>query len=563
MKLLKRLFPLLFVLSLSLITIIPFFHSGFFSFHDNTQVQRVFEMSKALRDGVFPVRWSQDLGFNYGYPMFNFYAPFAYYLGAFFNLLGANVLLATKIMMVLGVMLASFSIYLFTKELFNKKTAVVAALLYVFAPFHAVDTYVRGDVAELWAFVFIPLIFYALYKIYKTPNFSAVALGAFSYAGLILSHNLSAFMATPFILLFLILLILLKKDKKTAVYLGLPVLLGILISAFYWFPAVLEMGYTNVASQTTGGANFRDHFVCITQLWASPWGFGGSVKGCVDGLSFMIGKSHLALALLSAILFVLIVALKKMSKDKILIFGFLIFGFLVSVFLTLDYSKFIWEAIKPMAFLQYPWRFLLLISFFISILAAGMLYFLEVLFKNVKNKWFIALSLVTALVIVLLNVKFFVPQTYSLVDASYFTNAYFLKWKTSTVTGEYMPKDFLKPSSFAKLPNRPQVIRGKIQMKMTTHRTGFYAMEYDSDSVSEVLFPIAYFPAWRSKIDNQNSNYQVKNNGLLITLPSGNHVVTFYYEQTPIEKAADIISICGILILVLAIIYRKPYEKSS
>ena len=100
-------------------------------------------------------------------------------------------------------------------------------------------------------------------------------------------------------------------------------------------------------------------------------------------------------------------------------------------------------------------------------------------------------------------------------------------------------------------------------MKMTTHRTGFYAMEYDSDSVSEVLFPIAYFPAWRSKIDNQNSNYQVKNNGLLITLPSGNHVVTFYYEQTPIEKAADIISICGILILVLAIIYRKPYEKSS
>jgi len=55
----------------------------------------------------------QDLGFNYGYPMFNFYAPFAYYLGAFFNLLGANVLLATKIMMVLGVMLASFQFIIY------------------------------------------------------------------------------------------------------------------------------------------------------------------------------------------------------------------------------------------------------------------------------------------------------------------------------------------------------------------------------------------------------------------------------------------------------------------
>lgn len=563
MKLLKRLFPLFFILLLSLITITPFFHSGFFSFHDNTQVQRVFEMSKALRDGMFPVRWSQDLGFNYGYPMFNFYAPLAYYLGAFFNLLGANALLATKLMMALGIILASFSIYLFTKELFNKKTAAVAALLYVFAPFHAVDAYVRGDVAELWAFVFIPLIFYALYRIYKTPNFLAVALGSLAYAGLITSHNLSAFMATPFILLFLILLILLKKDKRTTTYLILSVLLGILISAFYWIPAVLEMGYTNVVSQTTGGANFRDHFVCITQLWASPWGFGGSAKGCVDGLSFMIGKLHLVLALASVILFALTIAFKKMPKDKILIFGFLIFGFLISAFLTLDYSKSIWELVRPMAFLQYPWRFLLLISFFISILAASVIYSLETLLENVKNKWFIALSLVTSLFIILLNVKFFVPQAYSLVDTSYFTNDYFLKWKTSTVTSEYMPKDFLKPSSFVKLPNGPQIVKGKIQIKMTTYRTGFYLMEYDSDSVSEVLFPIAYFPAWRSKIDSLESDYKINNNGLLISLPSGNHVVTFYYEQTPVEKAADVISICGILALVLAIIYKKPYEKSS
>ena len=94
----KKLFPLIIILTLSFFAVKPLLLPGFFPMHDDTQVARVFEMGKVLQNGIFPVRFVPDLGYGYGYPIFNFYAPLAYYIGASFIFLGFDALLATKIM---------------------------------------------------------------------------------------------------------------------------------------------------------------------------------------------------------------------------------------------------------------------------------------------------------------------------------------------------------------------------------------------------------------------------------------------------------------------------------
>src|SRR5258708_28033380 len=99
-----RYWGFLFVLTFSFWTVLPLFHAGFFPMHDDTQVARVFEMGQALKDGMFPVRWVSDLGYGYGYPVFNFYAPLAYYFGGILVLFGLNALIATKVMFVVGIM---------------------------------------------------------------------------------------------------------------------------------------------------------------------------------------------------------------------------------------------------------------------------------------------------------------------------------------------------------------------------------------------------------------------------------------------------------------------------
>jgi len=550
MKYLKQFLPLIFIFLLSLVSIIPFFHSGFFPIHDNTQVQRVFEMTKSLKDGVFPVRWVQDLGFGYGYPIFNFYAPFAYYLGSIFNIFGLDLLFSTKLMMSLGIVLSGFSMYLLAKEIWGKSGGVVSALLYVFAPYHAVDVYVRGDVAEFWAYAFIPLVFYCLLKIHKTGNFRFIVAGALSYAALIVSHNLTALMATPFILIFMGMLFL--GNRKTGKNLLMAIIFGLLISAFYWLPALLEINYTNVLSQIGGGADYKDHFVCLSQLWSSPWGFGGSAKGCVDGLSFMIGKIHILLLFISVVLFGLGWRLKKVEKKKGYLLIYFLLALLFSSFLTLDYSRFIWDLVKPMALFQYPWRFLLMIAFFISLISGSLLYYWLIIFKR---KWISLLVFVTvSLVIVVFNGKYFTAQKYLSVSSSDFTNDYFLKFRTSQISSEYMPKDFSKPKSYSEIPIGISVAQGKVTVISQSKSTSKYIINYSADSNAKIIVPIAYFPAWKVSLDGQSYRYEAGNRGLLVNLPKGNHSLTFSFKQTNIEILSDILSLSGVLLLVIGII---------
>src|SRR5438105_14238845 len=134
----NKFLPLLFVLIFSYWAIKPLFISGFFPIHDDTQVARVFEMKKSLADGMFPARWVADLGYGYGYPIFNFYAPLAYYTGGLFAFV-FDALIATKLMMVFGILLAGIFMYLFAREFWGEIGGVVSGALYLYAPYHAVD----------------------------------------------------------------------------------------------------------------------------------------------------------------------------------------------------------------------------------------------------------------------------------------------------------------------------------------------------------------------------------------------------------------------------------------
>src|SRR5260370_1035021 len=202
-------------------------------------------------------------------------------------------------------------------------------------------------------------------------------------------------------------------DKKIykLYYIPLVLLLGIFLASFYWLPTLVEMKYTNVISQIGGGSDFRDHFVCLNQLWNSPWGFGGSVPGCVDGISFRIGKVHLLVALLALALWWFV---KKQSKENNIIFGFSLIGLLLSIFLTLSASLVIWNFITPMAFFQFPWRFLIIICLFSSFIAGSLPWIISKLFATKKYEQIFAVSLSTIIIVstIFLYSKLFVPQSY-------------------------------------------------------------------------------------------------------------------------------------------------------
>ncbi|MEK7551116.1 MAG: 6-pyruvoyl-tetrahydropterin synthase-related protein [Patescibacteria group bacterium] len=562
MNILKRFFPYILIFVLSIFSFSPILTPGFFPIHDDTQVTRVFEMTNALRDGMFPVRWSANLGFGFGYPIFNFYAPFAYYVGAIFNLVISDSLVATKLMMIIGIVIAGISMFILSNKFFGIKGGILSAILYLYAPYHALNIYVRGDVAEFYAYVFIPLVFYGLYMIYKENLFRYVIITSVSFCLVIISHNLTALMIAPFVFIFA--LILGVKNRKTIVFIILSVILSFMLSAFYFIPTLLEMSYTNVLSQVGGGADFRDHFVCLNQLWTSQWGFGGSAKGCIDGLSYMVGKTHILFSLISVLLPLSFLVYKKVKldlKDKEIIFFIVLFlAFSAfSIFLMLEASRIFWEALKPMAFFQYPWRFLTILSFTTSFISGGLIWTIS---KFLKGYYLSIITVVVVALAIIFNLKFFVPQTINNKKALDYTKFEKIAWDISKISSEYMPKGFDKPKQISEISNVNSIEKEGVRVLSFDKKTNNINYKLFLDNQSNVIFPLAYFPAWKTKVNNREVNLIENKKGVMLNLSKGNNDIQFYYKSTQVELISNLITIAGILSLIIGIIYSiKRYGK--
>lgn len=552
----KRIIFAVFSVFIIFTTLLPLFNDGFFAIHDNTQVERVFQMTKSLSDGQFPVRWVDDLGYGYGYPIFNFYAPFPYYLAGFFNLVLSNSLLATKIMFLLGILFSFFSMYLFASRLTNYYGGMVAGIIYLYFPYHAINIYVRGAVGEFFAYAFMPLVFWGIYNLYEKLSvkkssrkvFLKSFLLAIPIALVVISHNLSAFMMGIFLIPYIVFLFIRIKRRKEFIY-SLVILFStaFLLSAFYILPAIFESKFTNVASQIGGGADYKDHFVCLSQLWYSQWGFGGSAPGCTDGLSFSFGRINILLTGV-AFLFFLYTFLKNRKVTHEIIIWFLL---LISIILMLPVSKFFWDTVPYMGYLQYPWRFLNFTGFFISLAIAFLIFKI-----NDKRVVFSVILLIIAGQIYF-NAKLFKPSELNSFSNTYYESTDHIRWETSKISDEYMPPDFLKPITKSELPSMLlSAENDRVSLTLNEAKTGYMQFVKEGND-SMVHINKAYFPSWEVRSEGKSLKIEKVNNGMQFYLPDGKQIVEMRMKSTPTQTIGNMLTIIGIVTVFVVIIVKK------
>ncbi len=171
-------------------------------------LQRLHQLVTAVADGHFPVRWMPDANYGYGYPFYNFYAPLSLYIAAAFRFLGFSFVRSIHLAHIAGFLVAGLGMYALGRSWLGSRWAgLLATVAYTVAPFHMVNVYVRGDsLAEFWAMAFYPLVLLAADGVLAASpgqRWRRVALFALAYAALILSHNISALIFTPFLLLYL------------------------------------------------------------------------------------------------------------------------------------------------------------------------------------------------------------------------------------------------------------------------------------------------------------------------------------------------------------------------
>ena len=82
------LFEFLLVFIITVPAFLSLLNNGYFTMHDDQHIARLFLFDTALKQGQWYPRWVDWLGFGYGYPMFNFYPPFIYFIAQLFHVVG-------------------------------------------------------------------------------------------------------------------------------------------------------------------------------------------------------------------------------------------------------------------------------------------------------------------------------------------------------------------------------------------------------------------------------------------------------------------------------------------
>lgn len=552
----------------SILVSLPLFKTGFYSVHDDQQIARLFLFNQSLFAGQFPVRWVGGLGFGFGYPLFNFYPPFVYMLGELIHIIGFNFINSIKIVFFLGILLSGFSMFILVKELWGRMSGITAAIFYMFAPYRAVDMYVRGALAESFAFVWLPLILWGFYKVSKKQTMNFAYITGFLLALLMITHNLIFLPFTLILMIYVPSLLFLSKNKtlflKHTFFAGV---LGAGLSAFFWLPSLLEKKYTIVDQiLLTNLADYRIHFVYPEQLWNWQWGFGGSAKGLADGISFKIGKIHIILTTASLFLMSIYYMRAKFAKRKFILPATFVSLFLFSALMTTMYSQIIWDTIKPLAYLQFPWRFLTFTTLFSSIMAGYFIYFLRLSFLRAIFTGIILIALIVP------NYKLFKPQFYreNLTDAEA-TSAEKINWDVSLSSFEYSPKDVsLKVDqrgvnmidiNKADIPNNKiKMASSDVHFDVLKNTPSLIEFNYESANKTTAQANVFDFPNWSVYIDGRKIEHNSVGKLKLIAfdIPEGFHTISIKFENTRFRVFANLVS--AISLLIFAMYFLKKWQ---
>lgn len=495
--------------------------SGIYTMHD-FHVFRQQQFEKCLNETKsFPCRWAPDAGMGYGEPVFNFYGQFPYWFGEVFRLFRLSVLDSVKANFILTIIASSLAMYFLARKFWSNNGALVSALFYAYAPYRAVDVWVRGALNESLAFVFFPLILLFIKEFVETNKNKYLFWLILSLAGLTLTHNLSLLIFAPFAVLWTLFWWWQSNKSVHKIYdLTSAGLASVLLSAFYLIPVIFESSLVTLNQTTSGYYDFHLHYATLKQLFLSTfWGFGGSTWGPNDTMSFAVGHMHwVVVVFIFTTLCISLLRRREMKERGTIIFTILL-G-LGAIFLTHGKSDFIWNLVKPMAYIQFPWRFLTMSTLFLSLSVGAIIK----LFPRIIIPFLLCLLL-------LLNSGVFRPDIWrSISDREQFSGKLWDEERSSALS-DFWPKGAKLPNKFA--PNKPEVI-------------------LNTDLYTKTRFPVVYFPGWTARAGNKAVPvFPSGELGLVTVRAPINANIKLSFEDTPVRKVGNIVSLITLLGLLV------------
>ena len=554
----KNFTQILFIVLIGLIPLGGLFQHGLPWTHDGQDhVARIANFYQSLSDGVLVPRWGGNLNWGFGHPVMMFLYPLPSYLASAFHFLGFSLIDSLKLVFGFTFILSGIGMYLWVGRFLGTYSGIMAALLYIFAPYRFVNLYVRGAIGEHVAFAFIPFVLFFITKLFldKKSKYGLFAnfLGiGISTAALILSHNALSILFLFFAAFYTLILFLSKKELVKSIFVFFGVVYGFLLSAFFWVPAYIEGKYT-LRDIVTGGAEYADRFVVSPLRFIAPtWSYG-----ITGQLSVQVGVVHIALIILG---FFILLRLKKDAHIERRIYILTFVFFIISLFMMLRESNFIWSTIGIIQKFQFPWRFLSLTVLTSAVLGSYFIYK-----TKVKKKALFVIT-VTGVIITLFYSPYMRANGYILKSDSFFKNTY----HGTTDTGESSPVwsiRFMEEEPKSHI----EVISGEAKIEEVFRNSVRHEYVITSDESIQIKENTLYFPGWNVYVNDRkldlDSEVEFQNRlhrGLItFRIDKGVNKVRIEFEDTKLRFLANTLSFAALIFIMVsfAVLFYKKKRK--
>ena len=207
------------ILIIAILIFLPYISNEFIEGHDYIcHVSNIYALDEyiSFSEGIFfPSKIRSVISNNLGYGNGIFYPQFAYYVTLYIYkiikvLFGMSIVTSMKIYEFLVLFLAGIFMYKFVVQSFkNKDAALLAALIYMTAPYFIADIFTRTAYAEIGIFLFMPIVMIGINHILNKNYKSFIIYFVIGYSGMICSHLVMTVYFT--ILLIILLLINIKQ----------------------------------------------------------------------------------------------------------------------------------------------------------------------------------------------------------------------------------------------------------------------------------------------------------------------------------------------------------------
>ena len=234
---------------------------------------RLLEIDHLARQLVLFPRWAPDFLFGYGYPVFQFVPHLPYYVSSTLHLMGLSLVHTVLASFSLTLLGSGIAMYIFARDVFGSRAAVLSAVAYMYTPFHLYDLLLRGHLPGAYSMVLFPLVLWSFRRLTRIGGARYFVSSALLYAACFLSHNPANFIFTPFLLFYLACIVRLRADHKVAAAFRTVAALAVAagLAAFFWIPALWERPFVQINRMITPpDLDFHTHFITTSDLLALP-----------------------------------------------------------------------------------------------------------------------------------------------------------------------------------------------------------------------------------------------------------------------------------------------------